>query len=293
MSSLGIIGFGVVGQTVARGFQKKHKIFWYDKYKKGPWTQDEVVGESEFIFVCVPTPMYDDHSGTDLSVIDGVVDAIAPKIAGTDKILVIKSTVLPGTIAVLQAKYPKTKIASNPEFLTETRPDWDFLHPDRTIIGAKNKVVAERLKKLYLTILPKSAKFFLIDTTSAELAKYASNVLLGAKIILATEIYNIAKALKVDYEGVREMTQADPRIGGHMKVPGPDGLGYGFGGKCLPKDTVGFIYLGKKLGVDLSVISAIWKKNLAVRTVRDWETIPGAVHKRSRFAKIKSRLKFV
>lgn len=287
MSKIGIIGWGVVGQAVGQGFANpprreagKHSVFWYDKYKKGPWSIAEVVESSEIIFICVPTPMYDDLRGTDLSIVDAVVGNLAGLAYGTDKIVVIKSTVLPGTTARLAKKYPRLNLAMNPEFLTEANAPWDFMHPDRTIIGAFLEPVQARLATLYRTILPARSKMFLTDPTTAELVKYAANVMLSARVIIANEIYAVAQALGVSYDNVKDMVAADPRIGQHhLKVPGPDG-DFGFGGKCFPKDMVAFLHLGKRLGVDLTALRAIWKKNLAIRKNRNWEEIPGAMNSR-------------
>ena len=278
MAKVGIIGYGVVGQATGKGFQSSHEVAWHDPYKEGGLSAEELVEASDFLFVCVPTPMFSDYSGTDLSIVGEAVSNFAPLLAHTEKVLIIKSTVTPGTTKSFSEKYSNVNFAFNPEFLTEKQPENDFLHPDRTLIGALDKNIAERIKALYETIYPQDAKYFLSDPTTVELAKYASNALLSAKIILANEIYHVAEALKVDYDSVREMIQADPRIGGHLKVPGPDG-DLGFGGKCLVKDLVGFLGLARALQVDLSVFEQIWKKNLKVRKNRDWEKIPGAVTK--------------
>lgn len=279
MAKIGIIGWGVVGQATGNGFSSKHEVIWFDKHKSGLWSLDDIIDASEFLFVCVPTPMFSDFSGTDLSIVEDVVKEVAPKIVSTNKVLIIKSTVIPGTTKKFSEEYPGVHFAMNPEFLTEKNPEKDFLNPDRTLIGAFSPEVAERIKSLYVEIYPEGAKYFLSDPTTVELAKFASNALLSAKIILANEIHEVANKLEVDYDQVREMIQADPRIGGHLKVPGPDG-DMGFGGKCFPKDMVGLLGLANSLQADLSVFESIWKKNLKVRKNRDWEEISGAVSKK-------------
>ena len=281
MAKIGIIGWGVVGQATGDGFakNKSNKVYWSDKYKKGPHSLSEVLEESEFIFVSVPTPIYSDYSGLDMTIVDSVVDEIAPKLEGTDKVLVIKSTVLPGATAAYAKKYPKVNFAMNPEFLTQRNAKKDFLNPSRTVIGAKDEKVAERLKKLHQTILAKEQKYFLTDTTTAELAKYMSNIMLAAKVLLANEFYALAEKLDVKYPKVREIVEADSRIGTHLSAPGSDG-DLGFGGACFPKDTVGLLGLGRDLNVDLSALEAIWEKNLKIRKNRDWEKMPGAFSKK-------------
>ena len=277
MNRLGVIGWGNVGKATGRGFSKNkiNRVFWYDKYKKGPYTLEEVVSKSDFIFVCVPTPMFRDYSGVDISIVEEVVEQIAPKIEDIDKILIIRSSVLPGTTASFLKKHPKTNFAMNPEFLTQRSAEKDFLNPSRTIVGASSKKVAERIKRLYQTILPKSQKYFLTDTTSAEIAKFMSNLLLASKVVLANEFYFLAKELKLDYEGIREMVEADMRIGTFLKVPGWDG-DFGFGQACFPKDMIGLLAFTKKIGVDMSALEAIWEKNLKIRKNRDWEKMDNA-----------------
>jgi len=92
---LGIIGYGFVGQAVANGFKSasggKDTILWYDKYKEGS-SLEEVIGTSEFIFVCLPTPMKQDETGIDLSIFDEMIPQITKITDNTDKIIIIKSS---------------------------------------------------------------------------------------------------------------------------------------------------------------------------------------------------------
>ncbi|MBL7036632.1 UDP-glucose/GDP-mannose dehydrogenase family protein [Candidatus Microgenomates bacterium] len=275
--NIGIIGWGFVGEATGTGFSKskKNNVFWFDKFKKSPDTFDEVVEKSEFIFVCVPTPMHRDYSGMDMSIVEGVVEQIASMIRGTKKILIIKSTALPGTTDKFAKKYPNVNFVMNPEFLTQKNAKADFLNPARTVIGAKNKSVVDRIKKLYKTILPKDHEYHITDTTSAEVIKYMSNIMLASKILLANEFYFLSKKVGADYNKVRRAVEADPRVGPFLKVPGWDG-DFGFGGACFPKDTLGILSFAKKQKIDMSALEAIWKKNLKLRKTRDWEKMDNA-----------------
>lgn len=277
MSKIGIIGYGFVGEATAKGFSssKKNQVFWYDKYKKCPNTLDEVIKNGEFIFVCVPTPVYKDYSGVNQEIISSVISEVAPKISGTEKVLIIKSTSLPGSLNLFIKKYPKVNFATNPEFLTQKNANKDFLNPSRTIIGVKDKKVGERVRKLYETILPKDQKYFITDPVSAELAKYMSNLMLASKILIANEFYDVAVKTGANYDDVYKMVEADPRIGSHLKVPGTDG-DRGFGGACFPKDMVGLISFAKTIKVDTSALNAVWEKNLKIRKVKDWEEMDNA-----------------
>ena len=277
MNKIGVVGWGFVGQATGKGLaiNKTNKIFVYDKQRTSPLTLKEVVEASEFIFICVPTPMYADYSGMSMKIVDEVAKEIAGYAKGTDKIVIVKSTVLPGVTADYIKKYPKVNFAMNPEFLTQNNANWDFLHPSRTVIGAGNKKVGERIKALYQTILDKNQSYFIMDTTSAEVTKYMSNLTLASKVILANEFFFLSKAVGASYEKVRKAVEADPRIGTHLRTPGPDG-DFGFGGACFPKDMIGPLGLAKKKKLDTSVLTAVWRKNLKVRKNRDWEHMSSA-----------------
>lgn len=280
MAKIGIIGWGVVGRAVGQGFETKkgNKVRWYSK-SDGLYTPEEVIEESEFLFVCVPTPMFSDHSGIDLSIVKEVVDFIAPKIKGTDKILTIKSTVVPGTTASFKKKYPKVNFAMNPEFLTEANALGDFLKPDRTVIGAFSQSVSARLAGLYQELYGPGSKIFLTDPTTAEMVKYMSNALLATKVIFANEMYDLCTGLGIKYEEVKKMVVADDRIGPtHLDVT----TVRGFGGKCFPKDMVALIGFAKDKKVDASLLKTVWDKNLRIRKVRDWEEIKGAINRKEK-----------
>ena len=277
MNKIGIIGYGFVGEATGTGFakSKENKVFWFDKFKDSPNTFDEVVKNSEFIFVCLPTPMFRDYSGQDISIVKEVLESLAPIVSNTDKIIIVKSTVLPGTTASFAKKYPKVNFAMNPEFLTQVKAKEDFLNPARTVIGVKDKKVGERIAKIYKTILPKDQKYFITGLTEAEITKYMSNLMLASKIILANEFYFLSKKVGADYEQISPAVEADKRIGTFLKVPGWDG-DFGFGQACFPKDMLGLLSFANQKNIDMSVLRAIWKKNLKIRKKRDWEHMDNA-----------------
>lgn len=279
--AVGVIGYGYVGHATGVGFatNPENKIFWYDKFKESPNTLKEVVKNAEFIFISVPSPIFEDYSGMDMSIVEEVVGQVAREIKDPKKIVIIKSTSLPGTTKKMAEKYPKVNFAMNPEFLTQKNADADFLKPFRTVIGCDAPDVGERIKKLYETILPQDQKYIITDTTSAEIIKYMSNLILASKVVLANEFYELSKKVGANYVDVQKGVESDPRIGTHLGVPGPDG-DVGFGGACFPKDTIGILGLSKKLKVDMGALQAIWDKNLKIRKHRDWEEMPQAFKKR-------------
>lgn len=271
---LGIIGYGIVGQALAYGFSQpdikdKYEIRYYDKYKETQ-SLEEVIKNSEFIFICLPTPMKEDESGIDLSIIEESIAQITPMTDNTNNIIVLKSTVVPGTTAILEKKYPKTNFAFNPEFLTEANYLEDFINADRNIIGANNDLTSRRVVALYRQRFPHT-KIFQTDTTTAEMVKYMANAYLATKVIFANEMYAICQALGIKYEEVKSMVVADHRIfDSHLDVT----TARGFGGKCFPKDIVALIGRAKDLKIDPKLLETVWLINKKIRKVRDWEEIP-------------------
>lgn len=276
-AKLGIIGYGIVGQALAYGFSQpqtkdKYEIRYYDKYKDTA-SLESVVAGSEFIFICLPTPMKADESGIDLSIIEEGIAQITKWTNGTDKIIVIKSTVVPGTTASLEKKYPKSNFAFNPEFLTEANYLEDFLNADRNIVGANNDLTSRRVVALYRQRFPRT-KIFQTDSTTAEMVKYMANALLATKVIFANEMYALCQALGIKYEEVKKLVTADHRIyDSHLDVT----TARGFGGKCFPKDIVALIGRAKELNLEPRLLETVWSINKKIRKARDWEEIPFAV----------------
>lgn len=281
--NLGIIGYGFVGQAVANGFNiasgGKDTIRYYDKFKETESLED-VINNSEFIFVCLPTPMKEDESGIDLQIIEDSMKDLTKLTDNTDeqsssssKIVVIKSTVTPGTTASLQKKYPKTQFAFNPEFLTEANFLEDFLNADRTVIGASNDLVSRRVAVIFRQRFPKT-KIYQTDPTTAEAVKYFANSFLSLKVTFANFFYDYCQKIGIKYEEVKKMAAFDKRItDAHLEVT----TMRGFGGKCFPKDLVALMGEFKKVGVDVELLETMWKYNKRIRKVHDWEEIPFAV----------------
>lgn len=280
MSTIGIIGYGYVGRSLEygfvdhdrqRGYEPKHRALIYDKYKD-MHTLGDVLSESELIFVCLPTPYDEDKLRIDLSICDAVMAEICPSIENKGKIVIVKSTVLPGTTRRYAGMYPNVPFAMNPEFLTEANYLQDFVNPDRIVIGADNDWVAQKVIDLYRSCFP-SAVILRMSTVAAEIVKYQSNVMLAAKVAVANIFHDLCEANGVNYEDVKKGVALDKRIGGsHMDVTSERG----FGGKCFPKDLGAIIGYCRELGVDGKALEELHAYNLRIRKVRDWYEIAGA-----------------
>lgn len=243
---IGIMGIGMVGAPLARyfmeiaGYQCGTDLFLYDTDKAKKYSDD--VGRADIVFICVPTPRM--HNGSaNISLVSGAIAMMKEP-----KIVVIKSTVPPGTTEHLQKKYPQHRILFNPEFLTEQNAWEQTLNPDRQFVGwtAKSKNIADRV----LSLLPQASlatpsEKLNISATEAEIIKYGANIFLARKVVFANALYNLAKHQGVNYENIRVGLGSDPRIGSsHLDVH--HGGYRGYGGYCFIKDTDAFIAHAKE-----------------------------------------------
>jgi len=242
---IGIIGVGMVGSAVARYFEnvKGIKPFLYDNGKNLGSTQK--INEAEVIFICVPTPLDKEKNYFDKSYLE---DAFS-KIEGS-KIVVIKSTTLPGITEYFQQKYPQHKILCNPEFLTEATADQDMCYPDRQILGYTKK--SYDIAGDVMQILPLAPFEKILPATEAEMVKYFGNTWFATKVIFANQIFDLCQKLGINYERIMEAAAADKRIGRtHLEVWHKGKRG--FAGKCIPKDMKAFIKFAEKWGIDLKI----------------------------------------
>lgn len=265
--TVGIIGNGFVGESQAFAFSPTTDIRIYDIDPLRATHTLEEAQDSDFTFVCVPTPMRKDGS-QDISYIEAVFDRA---VEGT--IYIIKSTILPGTTQQLQEKYPNLSIVFSPEFLTERTAKLDMLTQARIIFGGDLELTKE-VEKLFAQRFM-NRHFIHTDTTTAELIKYMNNTFFATKVSIMNEFKRLADALDADWDKALYGFAADHRIGdSHLHVPGPDGR-MGYGGTCFPKDVNAIVTLGRELGVPLNAIEGGWQTNLEVRPERDWEQDKG------------------
>lgn len=272
-NTIGIIGQGFVGTAIREGMKNHLTIETYDKFKEEASTcvsLEEVCKKAHIVFTCLPTPMKKDGS-CDLSILEDTIQKINSFDLGN--IVVIKSTVIPGTTSRLNKECENIDIVFNPEFLTEANYIDDFKNQNRIIIGGPRPattIVKNMFRKVF-----QEAAIIKTGSNTAESVKYFTNCFLATKVSFANEFKEICDKIDVDYDKVVEYALYDKRIGPtHFSTPGPDGRS-GFGGSCFPKDLNALIYFAKMVGVTPSVMSGVWEKNLIVRPERDWELLKG------------------
>lgn len=270
---IGIIGQGFVGNAIYQKFKKYFVVntFDLDPQKRNTDSLDRVVEKSDFIFICLPTPMKVIDGSCDISIVYSVINQI-DKI-GKDVIVVIKSTIPPGTTERLNNEFKNIDIVFNPEFLTEANAVQDFNDQKRIVLGGPRPSTT-KLRRIYTKVFPKS-HIIKTDSTHAEMVKYLTNSFLATKVSFANEIYQICDKLNLDYDKIVEYSTLDDRLGSsHWSVPGPDG-DLGYGGHCFPKDVKALISLAEDLNIDPLILKSTDEKNNQVRTNRDWEKMKG------------------
>jgi UDPglucose 6-dehydrogenase len=280
--NIGICGIGFVGTATAKVLENHHLLYLYDKYKH-PYTGglESIAKYAEVVFICVPTPMQFsgaiDYNNIYSSVKD-LEDAVRTEEQKSGKsrdiVVVIRSTAVSGTTNTLAEAFPRFKFAFNPEFLREKHSIEDMQNTDRIVIGANENAIHTKISLVYLPVFP-NAKYILVDTATAEMIKYAANVMLAGQVALANEIYQICQAIGIDYEKVKNTILLDDRIARNIDVPGPDSQ-MGYGGKCLPKDLNALIYLAREHNYRPYLLEEVWRLNGRVREVEDWFDIKGA-----------------
>jgi len=267
-----VIGFGYVGKAVANFLANKYMVHIYDPFITGDIPElknpkikretekDAINSACEFAVISVPTPQGQDGSA-DLSYIEEVLSWLSAPL------IMIKSTVPPGTVKKLKEKTGK-RIVFSPEYIGEGNyfiPFWKG-YPDPTdmrkhefmIVGGDRKDTSPALEYFKL-IYGAEVKFVQTDSTTAELCKYMENSFLATKVTFCNEFFEIANAFGVDYDELREMWLLDGRIGRSHTAVFKDKRG--FSGKCLPKDVSGIVKASEKAGFSPEFLKSALKVN--------------------------------
>ena len=278
---IGIIGIGILGTAILETL----KIFnvsvkCYDKYKNFESRIDNLL-DCKFIFLCLPTPYV---SNAECNV-EGKVEG---KVEGYDKrelynvigeldtykyngIIVIKSTIEPGTTEHISNLYRNLKIIHNPEFLTARTATNDFLYQSHIVLGIPGKenriekeCYYEIILRFYKRYFP-DAKISICTSTESECMKIACNAFYASKIQFFTEIKLLCDCLDTDYNNVKNLMLDNGWINPmHTNVPGPDGK-LSFGGACFPKDIQALNSFMKHLCAPNQVINAVVEENKKMR----------------------------
>jgi UDPglucose 6-dehydrogenase len=211
----------------------------------------DVLDAARLVFVCVQTPPT--HSGdADLSAVMAAVEEIG---SGSERALVMKSTVPVGTGRTIKRQAPGLAYVSCPEFLREGTAVDDFMNPDRVVVGVDpgDEWAADAVSGAYE---PLGAPLVRTDVPSAEMIKLASNAFLATKISFINEIANVSEEVGADVTEVARGMGLDDRIGPKFLRAGA-----GYSGSCLPKDVSGLKQLAGNSGYHFQLLTAVIEVN--------------------------------
>jgi UDPglucose 6-dehydrogenase len=275
---IGIIGNGFVGSAVRYGFSPNvgidAEVRVYDKDPNKSTHPLRDVLDTDIIFLSVPTPSNSDGS-MNIDIVDNVLQNINEYAQLFQiGIILLRSTVTPGTTRKLQEKYKDLRIVFNPEFLTERSANFDFINQSRFILGGNSDNVVE-VSELFRERFGSTLSIIETNYETAEMIKYMTNTFFATKISFLNDMKLLSDKCGVIWEDAIEGFVRDGRVGhSHLDVPGHDGK-YGFGGSCFPKDIQALINFGESNGVDKNVLKGAWETNLKVRPEKDWERLKG------------------
>lgn len=244
---IGIVGYGHVGKAMHGLF--KNAIL-YDKCLH--IGSKEEINSCDTVFVCVPTPQRADGN-CDTSIVEEVLNWLEVPL------IVLRSTVYVGFTDEMMEKSGK-EIVFQPEYYGETvaHPFADLNNRTWLSFGGTKRGIDLAIKT-YQTVINSNVRIYQADAKSVEMAKYMENAFLATKVTFCNEMYDIAMALGADYNLVREIWIADPRIGASHTFVYEDNRGYG--GSCLPKDIASITTQGNKHGVDTTLLQSVIEKN--------------------------------
>ncbi len=219
---------------------------------------DEGLRDVEFVFVAVGTPSGSEGEA-DLSHVTQAAEQTAKRL--TNPLTIVnKSTVPIGTgdwVADIVNEHRlndiEFSVVSNPEFLREGSAVYDFLNPDRIVLGSTSRKAAQKVAELYE---PLQASVIITDLRTAEMIKYASNAFLATKISFINEMANICEALGADVKEVARGMGSDHRIGPEFL-----GAGVGWGGSCFPKDVKALAHIAATHGSHPQMLRAVMEIN--------------------------------
>ncbi|HEV8637006.1 MAG TPA: UDP-glucose/GDP-mannose dehydrogenase family protein [Chloroflexota bacterium] len=220
----------------------------------------EAVAEADLVFLAVPTPE-GPTGGADLTYLRSAALALAPHLR-RDAVVVVKSTVPPGTADMVagwltrqRADSDPVQVVSHPEFLREGSAIEDFFRPDRVVVGAVDRAAAERVAALYTDL---GCPALTTDRRTAEMIKYASNAFLATKISFINEMAQICQQVGADVKQVAHGMGLDRRIGTRFLE-----AGLGYGGSCFPKDVKALEHLATNHGGHPQLLRAVMEVNRA------------------------------
>jgi len=251
-----ICGVGVVGKATGTYLEANSEEVWY--YDKNDFRLKNIkncidslisllVESFDILWICAPETAVED------------ILKKVPKLFKLEKIIVVRSTTIPGTLEKLETKYKITNLVHNPEFLRESNAIEDTFNPDRIVVGASKKALTTSIFDIYKSI--KCAKYR-VSLTESELIKQISNAWLATQISFWNEIKELCDSFSINSQTTANIVTKDKRISKYGSIM----TGKAFGGHCLPKDLEHLIECFENQNLNSYVLHMVRNKNDMLRS---------------------------
>lgn len=290
---IGFIGVGKLGKDTAEVMAEKHEVIGYDinpvqpeNFKMVP-SIEEACKDREMIFIAVPTPHHPDYDGRyptahlpnkdfNYQIVKDVLEE-TNKYVTKDQLVVLISTVLPGTIRrEFIDLIPNGRFIYNPYLIAMGTVKWDMVNPEMVIIGTEDGSMtgdAKLLLDFYKTFITEGTRYEIGTWDEAEAIKIFYNTFISTKVALVNMIQDVAEKggnMNVDVV-TGALERSTQRILGKAYMT----AGMGDGGGCHPRDNIALRYMAEELGLGYDLFDAIMNarekqaKNLATRLVKE------------------------
>ena len=300
--NVGFIGVGKLGMACAETMASKHNVTGYDIYPVKSdkitiaSTLQEAVEGKELIFIAVQTPHDPIYGGDqpithlknkdfDYTIVNDVLKQVN-QVATKDQLVVLISTVLPGTTSrELKNNITNARFIYNPYLIAMGSVEWDMVNPEMVIIGTEDGSEtgdAKLLTDFYKTIMENDPRYVVGTWDEAECIKVFYNTFISAKIGLVNMIQDVAvKQGNIDVDVVTNALAAST-----MRIMGPKYMTAGMGdaGPCHPRDNIALRFLAEDLDLGYDLFDTIMKareqqaKNMARFIYDNREGLPVYIH---------------
>ena len=243
--SIGIVGKGFVGTTIAN-YYREHGFDVKSFDIRGDCDAMDEVAAQDIVFVAIMLPD-NGQSATDKV---SLLQILSKMPEGC--VVVLKSTVVPGTTQWLQGMFPQLNMFFNPEFLTEATAAKDFSQPPFAILGVTDTSDQLQLVRKVQGVLPTASpeRTFVVGASEAEMIKTVRNSYLALKLTAFNQVYDVCSWSGVNYEIIRDILAQDEWIGDSHNIIWHKGK-RGFSGKCLPKDLHNLVRYCEDMHMDI------------------------------------------
>tara|TARA_B100000131_G_scaffold321686_1_gene373248 strand:+ start:18206 stop:19267 length:1062 start_codon:yes stop_codon:yes gene_type:complete len=263
--NIGIIGLGKLGKPTSEVLiEEGHNVKGYDINGDGVSSIKECVSNTDIVFVAVPTPHDPQYDGKhpcshlepkdfDYTIVKEVINE-ANKYMNKTQILVLISTVLPGTIRKhLLPVAKKTNLVYNPYLIAMGSVKWDIRNPEMIMIGGKTRY-CNILENFYRDLC--NCDRYIIGTyEECESIKIFYNTFISTKLAIVNMIQDVA--VKLGNMNVDVVTDALANSTQRIMSPKYMKAGMGDGGSCHPRDNIALRKLAKDLNLGYDLFDAI------------------------------------